>query len=890
MRIQWGVLGQLIVALPILLVVQPVWAEEEGESAFVTGHLSLDNPEGQMTNDNGQITNNQPATTVEEWFAQIEASLVQITGVRVETSEAGLQVVLETAEGELSAPVTETVGNAVIADIPNAVLALPEGEEFQQANPIEGVALVSVTSLPNNRVRVAITGTEAPPIAAVRAEAQGLVFGVTLGAETDAAQDEDAIQVVVTATRTEEDILDVPRSVTVVTREEIEQQTALSRNLTDILGTLVPSVGPPNAGRRSDGQNLRGRPPAILIDGVPQVSNNSFSPVLGFIAPDSIERIEVVPGPSAIYGQGATGGIINIITRQASEERLQNTIEVGTSASAAGDAFLTGASFGNYLEYGFSVNEGIFDLVANVSRNDVGNFFDPDGELIPNGNLGFDDLETLNLFGKVGADFSDQQRLQLSFNHTRNSFPRSAITNPEILEIPGRQFARGIERNVEFRGTEEPGDRSTNINLSYTNDNLFFNSQAQFVAYYRNSAYRERGAFDSRNDGFFDGIIRVRQSDEVFGGRVQFDTSITNRLNLLWGADYEDQRNGTTLVEFFDEDIFDASGGEIAQKVDEATYVPAYDLNNLGLFAQLQWDISNRFILSGGIRHDWFELSVDGYTPLFDSNFARYDGPPVEGGQLNFDDTVFNVGAVYRITPEVNVYANFAQGFLVPSVGFAALGFPVPGFSLGSDLQALEAQKVDNYELGIRANWDRIQLSLAGFYTYSALGSNLINNENAFEIVRSPQRNYGFEASVNWQPDNAWQLGSSIGYVIGEIDRDNTGEYVNLISSVVPPLKLTAYVENETLPGWLNRFQFLYVGDRNSAFEDGLDPVPIEGYFVVDFISGLQVGPGTLELGIQNLFNRQYQVVGSQVAGGFDEQFNILQPGRTIRLGYRVTF
>ncbi len=873
-------------------------ASNSEEEASIGGHGSLEQLETPRTNDPEPMTPNsvldlndmeQPATTVAEWVAQIEAALVQITGMRIEATETGLQVVLETAEGELATPTTQTIGNALIADIPNAVLALPEGEELQQANPIEGIALVSVTGLLNNRVRVAITGVDAPPTANVSIEASGLVLAVTPGAEP-AETEEDAIQVVVTATRTEEEVQNVPRSVTVVTREEIEQQTALSRNLTVILGTLVPSVGPPNAGRRSDGQNLRGRPPAILIDGVPQTSNNSFSPVLGFIAPDSIERIEVVPGPSAVYGQGATGGIINIITRQASEDRLQHTIEVGTSASAAGDAFLTGASFGNYLEYGFSVNEGIFDLVANVSRNDVGNFFDPDGEIIPNGNLGFDDLETLNLFGKVGADFSDQQRLQLSFNHTRNSFPRSAITNPEIVEIPGRQFARGIERNVEFRGTEEPGDRSTNINLSYTHDNLFFNSQAQFVAYYRNSEYQERGAFDSRNDGFFNGIIRVRQSDEVFGGRLQFDTPIINRLNLLWGADYEDQRNGTTLVEFFDEDIFDASGGEIAQKVDEATYVPAYDLNSLGLFAQLQWDVSDRLILSGGIRHERFELSVDEYTPLFDSSFARYDGPPVEGGQLNFNDTVFNVGAVYRITPEVNVYANFAQGFLVPSVGFAALGFPPPGFSLGTDLQALEAQKVDNYELGIRANWNQVQVSLAGFYTYSALGSNLINNENAFEIVRSPQRNYSFEASVDWQPNSVWRLGSSIGYVIGEIDQENNGEYVDLISFSVPPLKLTAYVENETLPGWSNRLQFLYVGDRNQAFEDGLDPVPVQGYFVVDLISSLQVGPGILELGIQNLFNRQYQVVNSQVAGGFDEQFNVLQPGRAIRLGYRVTF
>jgi iron complex outermembrane recepter protein len=50
-----------------------------------------------------------PATTVTEWVAQIEASLVQITGVRVEATEAGVQIVLETAEGVLALPETRSV-------------------------------------------------------------------------------------------------------------------------------------------------------------------------------------------------------------------------------------------------------------------------------------------------------------------------------------------------------------------------------------------------------------------------------------------------------------------------------------------------------------------------------------------------------------------------------------------------------------------------------------------------------------------------------------------------------------------------------------------------------------------------------------------------------------
>ncbi|WP_410503798.1 TonB-dependent receptor plug domain-containing protein [Leptolyngbya sp. 7M] len=184
------------------------------------------------------------ATTVEEWLAQ-EASLAQlltqVISIQLNGTETGLELVLETAEGQLTDPVTSVVGNALIADIPNAVLALPDGEEeFQQANPIEGIALVSVTSLPDNRVRVAITGVDAPPTADVRVEGQEFVLSVVPGTE-GISSDEDAIQVVVageqdegynpsratTATRTDTPLSDIPASITVIPRQVIEDQGAV---------------------------------------------------------------------------------------------------------------------------------------------------------------------------------------------------------------------------------------------------------------------------------------------------------------------------------------------------------------------------------------------------------------------------------------------------------------------------------------------------------------------------------------------------------------------------------------------------------------------------------------------------------------------------------------
>ncbi|MEM6424960.1 MAG: AMIN domain-containing protein, partial [Cyanobacteria bacterium P01_D01_bin.128] len=130
-----------------------------------------------------------PATTVAEWVAQIEASQVQITGVRIEPTEAGLSVVLETAAAALSVPTTEIVGNAVVADIPNAVLALPAGNSFEQFEPAESIALVSVTEQPDGSVRVAITGTDAPPQAEVSTDAGTLVLSVEPGVATAADAD-----------------------------------------------------------------------------------------------------------------------------------------------------------------------------------------------------------------------------------------------------------------------------------------------------------------------------------------------------------------------------------------------------------------------------------------------------------------------------------------------------------------------------------------------------------------------------------------------------------------------------------------------------------------------------------------------------------------------------
>ncbi|NJL39086.1 MAG: TonB-dependent receptor [Leptolyngbyaceae cyanobacterium SM1_4_3] len=812
----------------------------------------------------------QPATTVEEWIAQIEQSVVQVTRVQVNATETGLEIILETNE-PLEVPSTSAVGNALITDIPNAVLTLPEGGEFQAANPTAEIALVSVAGLPNNRVRVAITGVDALPSANLSVEASGLVIAVTPGTGVAEIED-DAIQVVVTATRTEEDILDVPRSVTVITREEIEEQSRLNRNLFEILGTTVPGFGPPNQSDRNNAQTLRGRDVLILIDGVPQSSN--FFGAAGFASFDSstVERIEVVSGPTGLYGSGAAGGVINVITSRP-EEPFTVQAEVGISADLGE---LEGDSFAYDLGFGFSGIEGNIDYLFNFAGRFTNQFYDAEGDRIPQNNPTLSGATVLNFFGRSGIDITDEQRLQISASHVRDRREVDFITDPIVQDISGRQRARALAADLSFDELERPGNTTTNINLNYTHDDVF-GSRLQAQAYYWDNDVTDF-PFDDRG-GFIDAIVYGPFLGEAFGGRLQIETPIAQPLELLWGVDYRNERNENIFFVIdpvaFDED-------EVVRSLEERTWLPPYFVDQLGLFGQLQWDVTPDLAFSGGIRQEFVELRADDYTTFF--------GDDIEGGTVNFDATVFNAGLVYRATDNISLFASFSQGFSVP--GFFTFINPPAGFSIEGGFEELEAQKVDNYEIGVRGRWDNLQASLAGYYAYSEQGAFLQNIPGTAlsTLIRAPQRNYGVEAAIDWQPGDQWQLGTTFGWNEGEADADDDGEFLALGTFDVQPWKLTAYVQHQTTPTWNNRLQLLYSGNRDRGFEDGSDGVAIEEYITFDLISQFQLGDGTLSLAVENLLDNQYFPVFSQVASGFNDAGYLAARGRRVSLTYSISW
>lgn len=186
--------------------------------------------------------------------------------------------------------------------------------------------------------------------------------------------DGDASDIVVTASGFEQKITNAPASISVLSREELQEKRfgSLAEALGDVEGVDVgQSVG------KTGGMtiSIRGMPAdytLVLVDGRRQNSPGSVTPngfgesSTGFLPPFSaIERIEVVRGPmSTLYGSDAMGGVVNLITRKVGD-RWAGTI--GAETTIQGDQ-----DFGNVQSInGYAQGPVVRDLIGLTLRGSI---------------------------------------------------------------------------------------------------------------------------------------------------------------------------------------------------------------------------------------------------------------------------------------------------------------------------------------------------------------------------------------------------------------------------------------------------------------------------------------------------------------------------------------
>ncbi|HKK56098.1 TonB-dependent receptor [Marinobacter sp.] len=678
------------------------------------------------------------------------------------------------------------------------------------------------------------------------------------------AQSENTValdQLVVTGTRTETSLSEIARSVTVVTSEQIEEQARISKNIGDILAQTVPGLAPSTEALSNFGQTLRGRKFLVLIDGIPQSTPlRDASRGLNTISPAAIERIEVVRGGTAVYGFGASGGVINIITRKAADEPVEVYSQAGTSFST--EHFDDSVDY--ETEHRVSGSRENWDYVLSGFFTDRGQRFDADGNRRPPDPLGTQgglaDTTEYNLLGKTGFDFDGgRQRVEFMINAFDNE-QDTDFTFGQTLE-DGRTPAIPLaEAPADSTPVVNPGQQNTTARVSYSHAELAGSSlDAQLY-------YGDLTQVFPKFPGFPQGEI----ASEKYGLRTTVATpvdAITTGARITWGGDY---LRDETATRSFDGD----------------TGTPAMDQDALAAFAELEIPVGNWLMLRGGVRHE--EIEVD--TATLASN--RF-GNTIRGGTLNFSETLLNAGAVFFVGDSVDLFASFSQGFTIGDLGrvLSDAGPFGAGLTLDAEDFESEAEKVDNYEIGARYSGDRLQATAAVFFSESDNGTTF---DDDLRIQKFKEDVWGVEATADYRLADGLTVGSSASWQEGERE-DADGSETDLDGTRIAPLKLTAYVEQQTTARWRNRLQVLHVGSRDE-FPDASGPDDfasfgqgeVNSYTVVNAVSRFRAGPGSVTVAAQNLLNEDYFPVINQA-------FNIPSArtkggGRRLSVGYEMVW
>lgn len=686
-------------------------------------------------------------------------------------------------------------------------------------------------------------------------------------------------EVVVGATRLAIPLSAVSGAVTVVSEEEIATQEAVSLGLGEILAQSVPGLGVGTGTPSNYGQTLRGRSIAVLIDGVPQSTTRNTSRDLTTIDPAVVERVEVIRGATALYGDNATGGIVNIITKQAAgaEPRFTTSAQVGGSAASPGDGLRT------RLAQTASGRAGALDYTASGVYGRTTGFYDAEGDLVPPdpyGQGGLAYTTSYDLHGRVGYT-AGPHRVTITANQFWAEQETSLITDPSVnAEAPGTEKAR-VMSGLDLQ--DDQGSRNTLASLDYRHADLL-GGTLRTQAYARDY-FTRFNPFDGRAFGAYGAIIQSYLESTKLGARVEFERALhaPTALRLLVGSDLTAESTQQP-VSIIDPETYDASGGLVYESTGQRPWVPLLAPRQLGLFAQASWSPLAWLDLQGGLRYERARLQIDDFTTLV--------GSEVTGGELAFDPVLVNVGAVVHPTEATSLYASFSQGFSLTDIGLFLRSAP-DGFVVGG--KTLEAQTVNNWEAGARGALGPVRASLAGFYNTSDLGTTSAGLNLA--VVRAPERVYGVEATLDVSPVRSLDLGGTFSWTEGDYDPNEDGVFSALNSFRIQPFKATGYLQHQTGANWTNRLQVLVSGDRDRGFD--LRPVPdrvgfgerpVDGYVVLDLISELGVGPGTLRFGVENLLNSQYYPVVSQLLWNGANSSYAAAPGMTLSVGYTVTY
>ncbi|GIU05603.1 TonB-dependent receptor [Shewanella sp. c952] len=661
---------------------------------------------------------------------------------------------------------------------------------------------------------------------------------------TLATQEAEGMErILVTASPFAQKLSDTPNSVFIVSEADLDLQRVVARNLSEMISNLVPGFSPSTETMSTFGQNFRGGKAIVMIDGVLiSTTLRAGGRDLQSISVDVIESIEVIKGASAMYGNGEAGAIINVITKKPTLDfEMQTRVGVEAFTDELSDA-------GYSISQSFSgTTDSDLGMLLNLSAKDRGNLYDADGNQLPgapNSQGGMGDADEYDVLFKLEQEFDDSRLALLAHHYNiENKLHYKRSVNDENGLV-------AIDKDSPYDGPN-PTTKLSTVQLTYDQDD-FLGQQLNVSTYYSkvNVGYESGSEIVSKRSGF----------------KAAMQWSINERSRIAYGFEYgkDNTEQGR------ERDVI--TGTDVAGTAQtQAQYVCSIcDLTETKLspFAQYWNQITDDLTLQVGLRYENFEIEVPDYQ-----RYRKGQLTAKQGDTLKYDKPLVNLGLVYNIAESTDIFASFSQGYSHADMRMLR-DMPVDSVTEFSD--AIPATQTNYYETGLRYSGESLQGSLSFFYSDITDGYAYDYNVEAevtkrvAAVVVADEEIWGFEATLDYQVNAAFKLGTSVSMSEGKRTNSETNVDYWMNGTRITPIKASIYGDYRFNDIAALRLQANYVGDRDKnspESEAGYSyyESPYDGYTLVDLVSTFDTDFGLFTFGIDNLLNEDYQPLVSQM-------------------------
>ena len=652
-----------------------------------------------------------------------------------------------------------------------------------------------------------------------------LCGAVIFGSISNALAQSSQSTVIVSGSRFEENLNEVPANVQIITRDEIAESS--STNIPDILS----QIGGLNVRNTTGGQlnlgatiDMGGYGPTannttlILVDGQRINPIDSSSVSWESIPLDSINRIEILHGGASVqYGNGAIGGVINIITNGGKK----NLNQVSTSYGSF-NTLVNNAIFRN------TIDQTTVQLSANTSntngwrQNSAANAYAFDAKVTQA--LGGRD----NVYADAFYSYSNQQNPGGVVGQVGQGNPQSAKFN-NIGSGTG-VYNTGVRAGV---AKELSSIFNLEIDGFYSNKNTFFTQP-----YYSTDASGV-GSYPAISPSF----TKYQGWQANFSPRIKGDFDLFGTSILGYEFNKASQSSNGTFSSVMNQ------AGQAQYAAVNPLQSEAYaSLYNQSIYFIERVPVTKGIELNGGYRYQTQSATTNGISIW---SGASSDSKTYSA---NAGDVAIN----FKYLEGQRVYVKWNQSYRFPNVdefwGWSTNG----GQAFGGILKPQTAQ---TYEIG--GNWQVLKSNLTASIFTSVSQNEILYNPATFINSNSPYDINRNGAIFNVLSALTSQLSAGVGGTVQHATYAS-GPYQNQSIAQVPNLLLNAratytLTSNLSFGGVIN-----YVGsqhyDATPTYYSSLAVMP--SYTVADIYANYKLGNWETRVTVKNVGNSQYSTYG----------------------------